>query len=534
MKSQLPVIGLVLILGLATITRFWRLAQVPAALNRDEAALAYNAFLIHQTGADEWGQRWPLTLKSFGDYKLSGYVWLLVALFRMFGDSDSVIRWPAAAAGVAVVGLSFAIVRQAAWPKRSQWWVLGVVAVSPVMLFYSRMAWEAMVALAWWLLSIWVVSKPKTQHRWRTDILGLVAMSAAILTYNTPLLLAPWVVVGVVLGRGWKQWRAWVLPVMGLCLVAGLGFLVQRAASAQKSAVTLFGDPTVWAQFVEYRSALPSSQQLLLGNKYVYLTTRLTRNWVASWSPAFVVQRGGAHPWHQVPGTGHLVSVVYVMAVVGWLGWLIDFAGQRRQKLKSEAGRWQLWWWLTTMVSLGPAVITVDAPHATRSLVFLLTLIWWSGFGVWFLTEWLRRWSRRLAQVAVVALVSLAVYQSGHYLWRYFRGYPAQSTRILKAGLTEAVQDVEQRYPGVPVAVVDEDGYSYIQVAWSLRLPPSVFRATVIMQQPNQVGLQYGQQVGRYHFIAQQADRVPTEVILLQWDGTTWNRYDFSRSSSSQ
>ncbi|KKU82941.1 MAG: hypothetical protein UY10_C0019G0001, partial [Microgenomates group bacterium GW2011_GWA2_47_8] len=55
------------------IPRIWQLGILPLALNRDEAALAYNAVLLAETGKDEWGRSWPLALQSFGDFKLIGY-----------------------------------------------------------------------------------------------------------------------------------------------------------------------------------------------------------------------------------------------------------------------------------------------------------------------------------------------------------------------------------------------------------------------------------------------------------------------------
>ena len=76
--SQLQALWpLLVILLLAIVVRFWALGSLPVILNRDEAALGYNALLLVQQGVDEWGRQWPITLTSFGDYKLVGYVLLL-------------------------------------------------------------------------------------------------------------------------------------------------------------------------------------------------------------------------------------------------------------------------------------------------------------------------------------------------------------------------------------------------------------------------------------------------------------------------
>ena len=63
---------------LATFVHFWRLSAIPPGFFFDESAIAYNAWSLLQTGADEYGTRWPLFLPLFrqlsrpGDGLLSG------------------------------------------------------------------------------------------------------------------------------------------------------------------------------------------------------------------------------------------------------------------------------------------------------------------------------------------------------------------------------------------------------------------------------------------------------------------------------
>ena len=57
------------ILILATILRWFWLGQVPIALNWDEVSMGYSAYSLSGTGADEWGARWPLFFRSYGEWK---------------------------------------------------------------------------------------------------------------------------------------------------------------------------------------------------------------------------------------------------------------------------------------------------------------------------------------------------------------------------------------------------------------------------------------------------------------------------------
>ncbi len=94
-------LGLLLLVGL--VLRFYKLGEIPSILNRDEAALAYNAYLLSEVGHDEWQRSWPYALESFGDYKLPGYVLAVVAVFRVLPLTDLAVRLPSAVAGVVMI-----------------------------------------------------------------------------------------------------------------------------------------------------------------------------------------------------------------------------------------------------------------------------------------------------------------------------------------------------------------------------------------------------------------------------------------------
>ncbi|MEK9171508.1 MAG: 4-amino-4-deoxy-L-arabinose transferase, partial [Patescibacteria group bacterium] len=61
---------------LAAFLRFYKLGQIPSSLDWDEVSLAYNAQSILQTGKDEFGHSWPLSIQSFSDYKPPVYTYL--------------------------------------------------------------------------------------------------------------------------------------------------------------------------------------------------------------------------------------------------------------------------------------------------------------------------------------------------------------------------------------------------------------------------------------------------------------------------
>ena len=85
---------LIVIFLLAFTLRFWQLGQNPPSLDWDEASLGYNAYSLFKTGADEYGNKWPLAIRSFGDYKPPLYTYLTIPSVAIFGLNEFAIRFP--------------------------------------------------------------------------------------------------------------------------------------------------------------------------------------------------------------------------------------------------------------------------------------------------------------------------------------------------------------------------------------------------------------------------------------------------------
>src|SRR3990167_11448577 len=98
------------IILVAGFLRCYRLGQVPPALDWDEASLGYNAWALLETGRDEFGNSWPLSIRSFGDYKPPIYTYLLIPSTKIFGRTEFAIRFPSALAGTLTVAVTYFLV----------------------------------------------------------------------------------------------------------------------------------------------------------------------------------------------------------------------------------------------------------------------------------------------------------------------------------------------------------------------------------------------------------------------------------------
>lgn len=134
------------ILLLAAGLRLVWLDSVPPALSADEASNAYDGYCLLETGADRWGDRWPVVLRAFGDadYRPALLAYLTVPLQALLGPGLIVTatRLPAALAGVLAVGCLYALARRA-FDERTGLLAALLLSVSPWHLFVTRLGHEA-------------------------------------------------------------------------------------------------------------------------------------------------------------------------------------------------------------------------------------------------------------------------------------------------------------------------------------------------------------------------------------------------------
>jgi predicted membrane-bound mannosyltransferase len=85
-----------LLLGITCVLHFWKIGLLPSGLYGDECSIAYNAYCIAETGADEYGTRYPVFFRGFDNYHDPVMVYSLVPLIKVFGLQESVARLPSA------------------------------------------------------------------------------------------------------------------------------------------------------------------------------------------------------------------------------------------------------------------------------------------------------------------------------------------------------------------------------------------------------------------------------------------------------
>jgi len=460
-------------------------------LNQDESAILLNARFIAQSGRDEWQQFLPLTFRSFGDFKLPGYIYVTSFLGSIFGFSLLTVRLFSFLAGIGNIVVLYLLGKRLFSPSVG-WWSALFLVLSPWSWHYGSIGFEANVGLFFFLCALlFSLTKPLTG---KASLAIIACLFFGGLTYNSPLLLSPLIVATVVIYQGVKTREAQSL-LSGLAATVMCLVLLTLPATLQKGGISVFSDPTLLSIYPAYRASFSGLLQTLFGNKYVFFSQEVMNHFFQSFSWSFLVTQGGSNPWHTIPGAGHLHFLVPILAATS-LG--LFFRGllsvKTRQKSLLVIG--------LLLGSLAPAIITVDAPHATRSLFFFVMITLFSGVAM---SALLRSIQNNFSK-KMVLLVFGYFFVAGTLFWWL------PSRQLWR---TDLVQD--RRWPlGLPVALhqlptdlqnislYDPHGVLYTMVANETNMSPLVFWETVERSNPDTAGLVRVESLGRFLFVPEQ------------------------------
>ncbi len=180
MKKIKLLFFLALIIGVAFAVRIWRVTEAPATVNWDEAAVGYNAYSLLKTGKDEFGKAFPVSLRSFDDYKPALYSYLSVIPTAVLSPGELSVRLTSVLSGTILVFSVLYITSKLTGNIRPGILAGLFVAVSPWAIHFSRIAFEANLGVAIYFLAIAVFVMSLKNHRAYTvsAILFVVSMYA--------------------------------------------------------------------------------------------------------------------------------------------------------------------------------------------------------------------------------------------------------------------------------------------------------------------------------------------------------------------
>jgi 4-amino-4-deoxy-L-arabinose transferase-like glycosyltransferase len=520
---------LILILLLAFLLRFVGLEKFSPPLNRDEVAIGYNAYSLLETGKDEHGMSWPLSFKSIGDYKMPGYIYLSMLPIKLFGLSVSTTRfWSAFAGFIAVLiiySLTYKLSVKMKFNKLKSdnlaLFSAFILAINPWHIHYSRIAFEANVNLTLFLLALLLYIKSfKKPFLLIFSAITFVAMQ---FMYSSTFIFLPLFLPILILltFKDLKKIKALVLIISLVVLSIGsfLSFKSVLLVSQAKTEITVFSDPTTIDYFNNIRSFWNQKNPFIAKfyyNKAFYLGRIILVNYLKNFSPGFLFLNQVNHPWHFIPGQGFFYLIDGPLMIYG----LICLIRKKKNK-------YALLLLTYLLLSPLPSAITIDAPHATRSLYLIPILCMIIALGI------VHNQNPRLKNLKKVMLFIYSFFFI-ILLRQYFYVFPKKFDPSLYPGIKSVIAYIQELPEDIDIYFTDVSSSPYIYLLFYDQVDPLEVQQNAIWKAPDNIGLTNVEKFKKYHFIDDLPNSKNLHYLVLDNQKNSPAGYNLEKSFSNQ
>jgi len=438
------VVGLLLvILAAGGILRLISQGQSPPGMNVDEAANAWNAYCLQQTGMDQHGVRWPVfRARMFGeaDNRSTLFLYYLLPFVAVSGMKLATVRVAAAVAGLVVIWLTY-FVGSRLFGRLTGIVAAALLALNPWHLQQSRWGHEAilspllvMAPLAAFLCAnlITLDGEDRGPRPILAAVAGLVAGASCYGYQSIRIFLPAFLTLVVIL-----DWRAWRQRLQARCGALALASLV--------IAFALFFVPLAWKQFTDPGMS-GRARAMWVWNETDTVAERFGKalsRYPGHFGLDFLFVAGDGYAALSPPA-GHGLFPWYTLPLM-----LLGLTALWHSRSQSSAAR-LLFLWLVTY-PVGDLVTRHPNPHALRSLPGLCALVLLAAWGAVYAGSWLWRRKRPAAVALACALGFALITSHGRFLYDFYGAFNRDQRiyHYYHPDLLEALDWLQPRFESV-------------------------------------------------------------------------------------
>ncbi len=431
---------LLLIIFIAFVLRFYKIDTNPPGLYIDEAAIGHNAYEILTTGRDEYGYKFPLFFKSFGDYKMPVYIYSTSLSMSVFGKNEFAVRFPSAFFGVLTVLLVYLLVKKVlsienefSSIKSERLALLSafLIGISSWHIHFSRGGFETNQAMFLFLLALYLALSYLKNKKFANVFVSAILFAFSVYTYHSYRIISPlfFGAFSVICFYKYKLERKWIISsvvVFAILFLPILLFSFSGQGSARFSATSVFselGELTIAQKIIEYPFAI-------------------LKNYLSYFSFYYLFDTGDGIGRHQIPEFGLLFKWQLPFLLIGLYSIL---------KLKRNLFKKIIIFIL--LISPLPASLAVPSPHSLRSLLMVFPLIILVSMGlVYFFDNF-----KRLRLFLFFGVVVLAAFEFIFYSHYYYVHYPLINAKDWGSGYKEIVIDSEKLRSDYDYVIIDKN-----------------------------------------------------------------------------
>jgi hypothetical protein len=515
-KKYLTQIIFTFIVFVGIFLRIYLVENIPPGLNIDEAAIGYNSYSILKTGLDEHGKFMPLTLESFGDWKLPLYSYVSTIPISIFELSVFSTRLVSIISGIVGIFLIYYI-SSLLFSKKSISLVSAFLyAVSPWSIFFSRAAYEVNLATTVFLggfLFFLLGTKKARRNRFYLFFSGIL-FGLTLFAYHSYIIFMPLFVIFLSFysfKRIRKKIMFLIIPFTVFVFVSGVS---SYSGGLDKFTTTtvLNNNQIVYERVDKFRKDTVSHPIIFdkIHTRYLGVPYEILQNYLLSFSPEFLFDKGGEKLVHNLDGFGNLYIVDAFLILAGLIG-LFYF----KEKNKSLIIAW-------VFICPIPSALTVDAPNSTRLFILMPAFVLLSSYGVWVVYSLM--YKKILGRIFLGALVFIFMINFLFFLNLYFIHFQYNRAIFWRSGY-EKLPVIANEYSDKKIVMQGVYDYPYIYFLFFNKYDPDKFRREVVYYPKTKEGFKYVKSFGRYRFVHALADE-KEEPDTLYFDNQNFHPGD--------
>ena len=470
MKKNLIIAAILFLsIGIAVLTRVYKLGEAPAGLYIDEAGQGYSAYSILKTGKDEFGEAFPIVFRSFTDFKTPVYIYLLVPLIPIFGLSAFTVRFPSFFFSILTIPLLYFLLKRIS-PKPI---AVGIsllasflLALSPWHILFGRTNFECNVALFFFLAGVYFfyrgLDKPKNL------ILSVILFSIAIPSYHSQRIITPLFSLLLFL----RHRKKLLLSSHLKYLIAGLilGFIILLPTISVSLTPGFLARASGLNIFSWHRQApwgyIPNLSQivdLIVNNPIVLSTKEFLSLYFSYLSPRSMFALGDYGPRSSFPE----LSTFFLWQLPFYIAGLYALVKRKFDELS-------FFTIALLIISPIPAAITRDPYSTIRALPLVIPQIIIVSLGIHAFWQFLQKRVYKILALAgffLIIFYSLGkLYSSVIILNEYYRASEWDY------GWREVAQTISRLNPTLPVVVDTARDEPYISLLFFLKFDPATYQ----------------------------------------------------------
>lgn len=445
-KLNYEYITLIAIIALAIILRFWSLSTIPVGFNDDEAAFGYNAYSILKTGQDEWGKLLPFpTFESFGDWKLVGYLYVVVISQFFFGVTEFATRFPSALIGVCAVLATYLLTKKL-FNRNVALVSAFFLAISPWHIAASRNAFESDILIFFITFGTYLFIKGLNKPKLMTASLAFFGISFYI--YRSAWLFTPLFLISLFLIFKKDFNRSKDALIKGIIVI--FIFLIPLAPSlwSFKGQSRFFQESFIFgiqnkgiADDVNQRRGYCTEKITPLVckvtyNKFFFFIPTYLNNLIGNISPSTYFVNGNPNGYQSFSPRGYFFTFELPLILVG-----IYFLLKGKNKGKLLLGSWFI------LALIAPSTTGVGNPGRLNIIMPVPQIV--AGFGFVSLISILKsKMQQRAAFLFFGLIIAMSLIRFAVDTTTY---YPKFTSRDQRYGYKELFQKINQKCLELPI-----------------------------------------------------------------------------------